>query len=203
MKTTSIAPVLLILLAVTSVALAQDKTESSEWIEVRPPGTRLVVQMPAEPRHQEQVMSPKEGVEITQHQYVVTMGEDKHTALFFNHHDLPEVPIGAAQIRQILDSTVGGMVARVDGTAKTHKEIEYRGQPGREVVFHFSDRKNNQYVFHSRIYLRGDRMYQLNVVSTEPNYSPDVVDKFFESFKFTSVLNEAPEEKNGQSKTDG
>lgn len=175
-----------------SPGLAQNQTEDPEWVAVRPPGTRLVVEMPAEPRHQERVMTPTEGVEITQHQYIVTIGEDKHTAYFFNHHDLPDVPTGNQQIKTVLDTAVGGMVARLDGATEVHKAIRLRGNVGREVFFRFNDNSGNKYVFHSRIYLREGRMFQLNVVSKEESYSEDNALKYLESLKFTDKVNEKP-----------
>lgn len=192
MKTTPTAPVLLILIAFVSTISAQQEMEGDDWTEVRPPETRIVIQMPSEPRHRKQVMTPTPEVEITQHQYVVTVGEEKHTAYFFNYHDLPGGAGSKAEMNQVLDNTVGSMVARVNGTLNSHEEFEYKNRPGRELVFKFSDREDNHYTFHSKIFLRDGRMYQLNVVSRGDNYSEDDADKFFKSFKYTSVMNKAP-----------
>lgn len=181
-----------ILLLVASSSFAQTQAEDAEWYTLRPPGTRLVVKMPAEPRHQERVMTPTEDVEITQHQYIVTLGEDKHTAYFFNYHDLDEAPVGRQQIETVLDTAVGGMIARLDGTAETHKEVRLRSFRGREVFFRFNDRGGNKYVFHSRIYLRQARMYQLNVISKEANYSEDDAMTYLESLKLIDKVNEDP-----------
>ena len=196
MKTFFCPAALVLLLVASSAATAQDQTEDQEWVTVRPPGTRLVIEMPAEPRHQERKMTPTEDVEITQHQYIVTLGEDKHTAYFFNYHDMHETPVGREQIGTVLDTAVGAMIARLAGTAESLKELRLNGNPGREVVFEFNDRDKNVYVFHSQVYLREGRMYQLNVISKEANYSEDDAVRYFDSLKLTNEVNEETEEEN-------
>jgi hypothetical protein len=193
MKTLRTLTLLSILFVATPLLAQQDAAESG-WFELRPPETRLFVHLPVEPKYQQRTMTPEKGTEIIQHQYMATLGEDKHTAYLFNYHDLAEEPIGNAQIRKVLDDTVTGMIARIGGKVKVHNSISLLRNPGREIVFDFADRDENKYVFHSRVYLRESRMYQLNVVSKEANYSQEEAVKFFESLKLKVKANPPAEE---------
>lgn len=184
------------ILAVLTFILAgfdsiQAQNQDKEWVEVLPANTSVEIDMPNEPKYRTRTMTPND-VEIVVHSYVCSVDEGR-VSYFLVHHDLPEMPETEIDKKRALDSTIEGSVARVAGTLRLHKEIKINKNPGREFIYEF---ENDDFSFriHSRIYLRRKRIFQLNVVAIEENYSKEDAKKYFDSFKLTSRLN-PPREK--------
>ena len=179
----------LLLLAITSVAIAQDKkpaetsyTADSIWkaIELTDPGVKF--EMPAQPK-QVKIRMDKvvTGPPIYVHQHKVTV--NRGTANFvFVYNDIPAKMDSPVVIQRTLDSAVQGANARVLGKINASKSVRHGKYPGREFDY-TAELAGTKYRFSTKIVLVGQRLYQLNLIMIDSKYDQRMVRKFFDSFK--------------------
>lgn len=201
MKSTPFVLLFVLSWAMASPAFAQ-QTEATDtnWVVVRPEGVKATLKMPVAPRLIQRTMTPTEDTKITQYQLIASVN-DARTAYFFNHHELPEKPVGNAKIRKILDDTHRTMVGRLGGTSIAHTAISLARNPGREIEFHFG-KEDKKLVYHARFYLRESKMYQMVIVSEQDAFSEEDAQKFFESLSLTQKPNPPVNEDASTTKTD-
>ncbi len=128
---------------------------------------------------------------MTIHQYIKTV--NKGTANFvFVYHDL-HVPMNNNKTRNnTLDGAVRGAQARLIGKLISVKAIKHLNKyPGREFVFVVSQ-GDSILRFSCRVFLVGQRLYQLNVVMMDNAFDERMANKFLDSFKLVKMESDLP-----------
>src|SRR5262249_3510282 len=91
-----------------------------------------------------------------------------------------------------------GFVKGVKGKSTSSKAIKLQKKyPGREFAFDIPDLEGKG---KGRVYIVGDRLYQVTALGTEDFMSSDDIDVFFNSFKLTGSGGSQPEPKKKKDK---
>ena len=119
----------------------------------------------------------------------ISQSTDFAVAMVTAYHDLPDAPTTKAAIKKVLDGAVLGAVNSVKGTPSDHVEIQIDDFPGRQVQYKAS-RFGADLQGVSRIYLRGNRVYQSNYIATLERFNAEEAKKFFDSFQLIEIEKE-------------
>jgi hypothetical protein len=98
-----------------------------------------------------------------------------------NYCDFP-AEIKKAALKQVYDSSRDGAVANMEGKLATEKDIKLGEHSGREIQIEVA---GGSRLFRARVFLVGQRLYQVVVFGTKESASSKDTDKFFDSFKLT------------------
>jgi hypothetical protein len=96
-----------------------------------------------------------------------------------NYSDFP-TEVKKVPLKQIYDSSRDGAVANMEGKLAKEKDIKLGDHPGREVLIDVAGGKR---LFRARVYLVGQRLYQVVVFGTKEAATSKDADKFLDSFK--------------------
>jgi hypothetical protein len=160
-------------------SLAFGYQQGAGWEKFNSPEGRFNILMPAKPEQKVKEVDSPVGK-----QTLYTYSVLNNTGYFgVTYGDYPVEPNSAAQKETVLDRITKSLAAR-GAEMIGEKKITLAGHPGRE----FTVDKNIQgtdVVYNWRIYLVGQRLYQLAVVTPKANAgSPDVA-KFLTSFELS------------------
>lgn len=150
--------------------------QQSEWIVVSPGDGASSISMPGTPSEETQSVQTPAG-DIDVHTFVF---EQKEVAYSIIYSDFPDALIAARDTEKMLDGARDGAISSVKGTLKAETKITLEEFPGREVKIEAPDGKHTVI---SRVYLVGNRLYQVAVAMPKEDPSSDDVAKFFSSFK--------------------
>jgi hypothetical protein len=103
-----------------------------------------------------------------------------------SYHDMVDPVTDTPHQNKILNGAMRGSIARVLGTMIESKKIKLQQYPGRQFDYNCKQYENNLRLS-SRIFLVGQRLYQLNVVSHEDDFDERAAKKFFQSFKLVAA----------------
>lgn len=159
------------------VAAITTGCQGSGWSEYKPEGGRLAVQMPGTPKLQSQTVSTAAGdVEL----HVAMLQPDADTAYGVSWADYPQEAVQSLTADEVLDGARDGAVAKLNGTLAGSDNIMLSGShPGRDLRVTMPD---GAHVYRSRVYLIGNRLYQVIAVTTTAGASGPDVTKFLDSF---------------------
>ena len=164
-------PTLLALLVLTWLSAA---CSPGGWREVRSLEGGFSVEMPGKPEIQTQARATIFGV-IRPVVYLVDHPEAQY---LLNYADYPPGLVGESTPDVILDGAVLGLVSDTGGSLQAVEAIELQGYPGREVHVTAPDGRSE---IRARIYLVGERLYQLLVLaSVEVDVAADTA-RYFDS----------------------
>lgn len=155
---------------VLACALAAGAFQNAEWIRVSPVGAGFSVLMPAKP---EEEVKPSD--DFTSHLFSITTDKAVYLAGYGEY--APSIKLsGEAELTANHDKFLRGLNA----TLLASKPISLDGRPGLEFTG-----ESEQASFKSRVYLSGNRVYQVAVAVLSGKTDSDNVDRFFASFAFT------------------
>jgi hypothetical protein len=165
-------------------------SDDPPWEAFTLPGSGAEVQMPGVPKVTSRKIRPVADVETEVHLATARIKDGK-VLLLFGYHDLTFNPADEANIRDILDGGVKGSL--LNGLAKLtrHEEIKIDQFPGREFEY-AGERFNQPIVGSSRIYLVGQRMYQITVLRAPEVDAPSEITRFLDSFRLKTAVESAP-----------
>lgn len=165
---------LLLLVAATGTAVAD------EWQETTSKSGRFQAAFPNQPVHFTRNVKTDQGP-IAAH-FVMAQSNGGRVAFGVTYSDYPVAHVRNAGAGTILEHVQGGVLRPFAGKLAHEKEIRHAGAPGRE--FRFTSTSGGQ-VTHGtwRVYLVGNRLYQLMVIGVGQQIDADSVDKFFASFR--------------------
>ena len=119
---------------------------------------------------------------IEVHMFVAEQGQK---AWLVGYSDYPEALVEASDPATMLAGARDGAVSNVNGQLVSDAEITLNGYPGRE--FSASVTQNGQeIVLRQRVYMVGNRLYQVVVIAPKGEENSTEVEDFFQSFRLTA-----------------
>lgn len=156
---------------------------SKDWNLFEPKDSRASFKMPVKPTLKQRMFTPVEGQPpIKIHNFLGVFNDDKGL-LLFNYHDLYQAPADAA-IEETLKEAMLESISSVRGRLVSEQKIRYRTNPGRTFEFRFA-RNEVFYKGTARIFLVGNRQYQVAVMMEEDKFDKQVADSFLNSLRLS------------------
>ncbi len=160
-------------------------TEQSDgWFTVVDDASNTEVRLPGNPKYLERSFSPIAGREaVVNHRYVVY--PNKESSFEFSWMDLHEAPTTMKQLNESLEGAVKGSVVNVLGQLVQMEKIP-GGVNGREYEFTFSvanpkDKKDYVFSGRSRVFIKGNRRYQLDAIAIQGKEDAEATKQLFDS----------------------
>ncbi len=157
--------------------LAAASASAQEWKKFSGDSGRFSVELPGEPKQQKQDVQTDAG-KITITMYIVEVGNGGY---FVALSDFPAALVQAADPEVLLANARDGAVRNVRGKLVSDKAITLGEHQGREIQFE-ADNPAGKIVGRARLYLVGNRLYQLLVVGQGAE-ALEQSGKFFGSFR--------------------
>jgi hypothetical protein len=158
--------------------------QSDGWFAISDDDSKVDVRLPGKPKYKEVTFSPIAGRSAVVNHIYNSLTADKQISVDYSWMDLHEAPVGRA-LKEALDGAVKGSVVNVFGELNRMDPIKSGQVDGRDFQFRFSintpDGKTHMLSGHSRVFIQGNRRYQLNVIAPEGKEDEDMVKKLFES----------------------
>jgi len=152
-------------------ALAVNAFQNTEWVKFSPVGAGFSVLMPAKP--EEEIKSRDD---FTSHLFSITTDKAIYLAGYGEY--APSIKLAAdAELTLNRDKFLRGLNASLLAS----KQITLDGRPGLEFTG-----ESTQASFKSRVYLSGNRVYQVAVAVLSGKTDDENVDRFFSSFAFAN-----------------
>ncbi|MBD2329372.1 hypothetical protein [Alkalinema sp. FACHB-956] len=172
-------------MAIAQPSVAQAKpAKQSIWKTFSPAGGGFSILMPGTPKKSSHLVKTQTGATIELIGYVVDLGPSKGGYLVL-YSDMPlSGNEDSNQIQQILDNVMNGGLSRVPGELVSYQTFALNGYPGREVTFRIDGNITGKV----RMFLVGNRLYQLLAFTTQEKATAKSVNGFFNSFKLVNNL---------------
>ncbi len=160
-----------------SLIVAGIACKTIPWKKIKSEEGNFEIMFPGEPKFEIQNIPTAVGnIKGYMYSYV---SKDNSTSFLIMYTDFPAHLMAQANPTDVLNSTLGGQVRSVGGNITRQKEIYLDDiYPGLEAQY-----ENQQAIFLTRIYIRGNRLYQLLSATSDFKGNKDVIMKFFDSFK--------------------
>lgn len=139
---------------------------------------KFSVEFPGKPEEQSQTVQ----TEVGSIKLNIVMYEKRNSAYLVMYCDYPADHVQAAGSDVILEGACEGAVSNIRGTLVSQEPITIGDHPGREIKATAST-DGNQVELRSRIYLVGNRLYQVIVSATPGGTKDSVANRFVDSFK--------------------
>lgn len=110
------------------------------------------------------------------------IGEKGNSAYMVGYSDYPAEIIEQSDPAAMLDGARDGAVSNISGTLISETAITLDGNPGRELVITAKVDDSDADV-KARIYMVGNRLYQVLVIGVKGEVTPEDADAFLQSFK--------------------
>jgi hypothetical protein len=150
---------------------------AQEWKKFSGDSGRFSVDLPGEPKQQKQEV-PTDAGKITLTMYIVEAGNGGY---FVALSDFPAALVQAADPEALLTNARDGAVRNVRGKLTGDKAITLGEYKGREIQFEAGN-ATMKIVGQARLYLVGNRLYQLLVVGQQAEALEQSA-RFFNSFR--------------------
>ena len=181
--------------------LALPSFADDDWKTVKPDNGGFAVSMPSEPKKAVQVLRPFPDKEIKVHMFSVTHSNGKAVFLV-GYHDLDFDTTEADKIKDVLDGGVKGSVLNGLGKLTTHRSITLDDRfPGRHFEYD-GNRFNQKLKVTSRLYLVGQRIYQVTVLQDPTIDIVAETAKFQDSFDLVEIVTANPDPNDAQLERD-
>ena len=159
MKRTLVLFALLIMASLN--AFAQDE----KWIRFSPAGSGFEIMLPSEPTEK-----VEKRANFTTHMYSSTLGR---TVFLISYSDYQTIPAKA------LEANRDDFNKQMQATLLSSRNVEFDGKTGLEFTSEISAANVK-----SRIFLVGNRLYQIAALVFKDTQDETRVDRFFQSFAF-------------------
>ena len=140
---------------------------------------KFSVTVPTEPKEETESVDTRLG-KIDIHMFTT---EDGNTAYMIGYSDYPEDIIKQNDPQKLLDGGRDGAVSNVNGKLDSELKIDLDGNPGRALVISAKAGNDQDATIKARIYLVGNRLYQVMMVAPKGEVSSSEMDEFLKSFK--------------------
>ncbi|MEK6256075.1 MAG: hypothetical protein N2C13_02000 [Chloroflexota bacterium] len=167
---------ILIIAALSAVALLSSCAEQVGWREFTSQAGGFSIMMPGDPDEQSQLTATEFGTTeaVT---FIVDNPGAGYSAIYANY---PTGLIQAYPVGVILDGISFGVVTQSEGELVRNSTITFDGYEGRELEI---AAPIGESILRVRIYLIGNRVYQISVVTSAVRQSSEDTVRFFDSFK--------------------
>ncbi len=163
-----------------------EMTEQSDgWFTISDDVSNAEFRLPGKPKYIERTFNPIAGRNaIVNHRYVVYL--NGVSSFEYSWKDLHEVPATPKELNDALDGCVKGAVVNVIGQLDRMDKIRPGKVPGREFDFSFSladpkTKTSTMYSGRSRVFIKGNRRYQLDVLTPQGKEDATATAKLFDS----------------------
>jgi len=150
-----------LLLTSTASALAQDQ----KWIRFSPVGSGFEIMLPSEPTEK-----VEKRANFTTHMYSATLGKTVFLISYSDYQTTPE---------KALEANRDDFNKQMQATLLSSRSVELDGKHGLEFTSEISAAN-----VRSRIFLVGNRLYQMAALVFKDTQDDTNVDRFFQSFAF-------------------
>jgi hypothetical protein len=168
--------VLAIVLLATGVARGQEKPFKS--LE-----GGFSVQLPGEPKYKAQKL---QGTDITQHMFLIESKDGKVAHLAAYQVDGNLAGLSKEQKQVVLTRARDSARETFQGKVLADKAIELAGHPGHEFKISVPNLKAE---YRSRVYIVGDRLYQVTILGSREVVDSKEADAYLSSFKLVEPKN--------------
>jgi hypothetical protein len=172
--------------------LRQDEpvTEDTEkWLVIKPAEARAEFKVPRKPQLTERMFTPIDNqppIKVRNH--LLTFNNEKGLFLF-SYHDLHQVPAEGA-IEETLRGAMHGSILSVNGRLlKPESRIRYHNHPGFSFEFRFAN-KEVYFKGFSRVFLVGQRQYQITAILEETSFDEKIANAFLNSLRLIEAETE-------------
>jgi hypothetical protein len=148
------------------------------WREFTPKEGRFSIMMPSKP--ESEVQSEFTPVGIVKLYIFAAEKDDSYYAVSYS--DFPEYVIKYSDVGTVLDDARDGMVANVQGKPISSRRIKLQGYYGRDVKFQVTE-EGQVGTAYARIYLVGNRLYQILVIGPQEQFPESEALRFLNSFQ--------------------
>ncbi len=122
-----------------------------------------------------------QGDQIELHIFSGQLGD---TGYFVSYWDYPPGLVQPDKLEKMLDASRDGSVANVGGKLIREEKITLMGNPGRELVIETGNPEGPEArLLRGRLFIAGNRMYQVMVVTPKNQKSSSETEPFLQSFK--------------------
>ncbi len=154
-----------------------------EWTTIDSAQGKFKASFPSVPVESNDVIKTDLG-EIQYHQ-LMSETANGQIAMGVSFNDYPEQILNQPA-KDLLDGGRDGAVKNLNGKLIAELEISLSGNPGREFTVQGGEGESRLF-YHTRVYLVGTRMYQLQVIRIgDTPLDAEAVVKFFSSFELTN-----------------
>ena len=172
-------------LVLAFVAAGCGSTASREYTS---PEGRYRVQFPGKPKITEQTVPTPVGPIITK---VASTKDWSRTERMVMYADFPGGLIHTGNKDRMLDGACQGMATEANLVILSKTPIAMNGHPGREVSFETQEgHRAGKMTGRARIYLVGDRLYQVFIAGPTGRITPETMESFLDSFE---LLDQGPD----------
>ncbi len=147
--------------------------------EFRSQEGKFSVMAPLSLEEGDQTVSTQIG-QIVAHLFV---GEATDIAYVVSYADYPEEFVTQSNSDLMLDGASNGAVSNVNGKLVIQNVISLQNYPGREIVADVKSPDGTDGTMKGRLYLVGNRLYQVIVIATKGKVEVTKIDSFLNSFK--------------------
>ena len=148
-------------LMLSASALGQD----AKWIRFSPAGSGFEIMLPNEPTEK-----VEKRANFTAHMYSSTMGRTVFLISYSDYQTIPE---------KALEANRDDFIKQMQATLLSSRNVEFDGKTGLEFTSEISAANVK-----SRIFLVGNRLYQIAALVFKDTQDDTNVDRFFQSFAF-------------------
>ncbi len=135
----------------------------------------------------ERVLRPKsENGEKLEIRLFQANSADKKFTWIVSYHDLPKKPVGAEEIKKVLDRSIVGAVDSVEGFGIAHKTIRLQKHPGRYLEYG-ATRSGQEIRGTSHIFIRDGRLYFVVYSTTKEKFDKEQANAFLKTFRFIEI----------------
>jgi hypothetical protein len=165
------------IVATCGLIVRAQSTQPAAWTEYSSSAGRFTVLMPSKPE-EKTMEAPSDLVSGTMKMTTAVAITDT-TVYAANFCDYP-AEISKLPAKQVLDSAQKSAVSNMRGRLLGDEEITLKGHPGRAIRIESND---SQMLFRARIYLVGNRAYQIIAIGPKHVVVSRDAERFFDSFK--------------------
>lgn len=170
--------------SVVKESAAKIDQQSDGWFTVIDDDAMVEYRLPTKPIYKEITFTPIKGRSARVNRIHGALSSDKQIDVAFSWWDLHEAP-EKNRIKDALEGAVKGSALNVFGKVSRMDPIKSGKVPGRDFDFDFEinppDGKTYAMSGKSRIFIQGNRRYQLQVISYAGKENEELTNKFFDS----------------------
>ena len=115
--------------------------------------------------------------------YYVFQGKQGDKEYAVSYGDIPEGIVQKSDLQTLLDGARNGMVSNINGKLIFETKIALEGNPGRQLVIDVMGKNGQEMTVKARIFLVGNRLYQIMWVAPKGKASILDLDAFLQSFR--------------------
>lgn len=165
------------LFAVFTYAVAFGLQRSAPWEPFNSSEGKFSVLMPAEPELQTRDIHAENG-DAKYYRYSAINNIGLFSVMYFVH---PVEAKDAAEREARLERMCDGIIKNLDGKVTFDRKVKLYGYPGREFIIKKTE-DGEENVYQWKVFVVGDRLYQLAVTTDAKDSESTDVAKFFNSF---------------------